>query len=245
MGSSQSIGNDFIGIYYDFNRIASGNYRAIGMETYEDIIIKFVRSGWDHEVLSKYYKSPFKRYATCFMVPYIPSELGPESFGEEGGMGWCWAVLYKGKLVHKDGIKFRFHGGADDVLMVRVDGELVLAANYPGNPIQQYCGWAGSKASPRTVLGGGQVGDWIELEPGIPKDMEVIIGEKPGGGFFAMLLVEEEGKEYEINNRGGRILPMFTTTEPSHKTMDNILEYMMRDGTEPNVTNVTTIFRDY
>ena len=39
--------------------------------------------------------------------------------------------------------------------------------------------------------------------------MEVLIGEEPGGDFFADLLIEKEGVSYEKDSQGNPILPPF------------------------------------
>ncbi len=238
MGSTVSTGNDFVGTYYDFNRRSSGSFYSMNTEEYQDVMLKFFLSDWDKKKLSKFYRSPTKLYSTCFMVPNIPSDLGPEAFGEIGAAGYCWGVLYEGKLVHKDKVTFRFRGFGDDVLMVRVGGELVLAASWPGSVIQEGCGWlshSGESGVYRLGSNKAQVGDWITLEPGVPQDMEVFIGECPGGQFCAQLLVEVEGVDYERNNQGGPILPMFTTETPSWEMLDTIYEHLVRG--EATLTN--------
>lgn len=73
------------------------------------------------------------------------------------------------------------------------------------------------------------VGDWITLKKGEPKDMEVIIGEVPGGVFCSMLTVEVKGAEYERNREQAPILPIFKTSEPSRDLMDNIYEWLTFD----------------
>jgi hypothetical protein len=86
------------------------------------------------------------------------------------------------------------------------------------------------------------IGDWITLEPGAPKDMEVIIGEVPGGAFCSMLLVEVEGVEYERNRQNMPILPIFKTMEPSLDLIDAIGEHLTPD--EASITG-GPIFCDY
>ena len=39
--------------------------------------------------------------------------------------------------------------------------------------------------------------------------MDVLIGEWPGGDFKAWLLIEKDGVEYEKDNKGVPILPIF------------------------------------
>ncbi len=230
MGSEVSTGSDFIGTFYDFNRLRDGRSNGIDMDMYQDLLSDFFNRGWDESKLSRFYQSPNKRYATFFMVPQIPSDLGPEAFGEFGSAGYFWGVHYKGKLVHKEGITFRFRGLGDDVMMVRVDGKLNMGASWPNYPIQDSCGWTSNSGESRIYKLGSnnaEVGDWITLEPGVPLDMEVFIGEGWGGRFSAQLVVEVEGVKYEKNNQGGPILPMFTTEEPSWAVQDIVMERLV------------------
>jgi hypothetical protein len=244
-GSGASIGNDFVGTYYDFNRSRNGGFNSIIPDEFELVLLDFILDEWNTGRFRKFYQSKEKRYATCFMIPRIPSDLGPEAFGEPGAAGYCWAILYKGKLVHKDGMTFRFWGMGDDILMVRVAGELVLAASYPNTLLQQGCGWISSSSkSGLFYLGNNkaQVGDWITLEPGVPLDMEVLIGESPGGSFNAMITVEEKGVDYHLTQQGGPLLPMFTTDDPSYSILNSIYEYLIPG--EAMLTN-GPVFRDF
>jgi len=247
-GGGQSIGNDFLGTFYDFKRDRRGRNIPMSALTFTDILAKFVRNGWDASDFMRYYRSPKELYATSIMMPPILSSFGPEAFNEFNTSGYLWMVHYKGELVHHEDITFRFRGMGDDVLVVRVDGEVVLAASWPdGSWGMQNIGsfWQSDSADSRKYMLGGntaEVGDWITLEAGVPLDMEVIIGEVPGGGFSALLVVEVEGVEYERNRQGGPILPMFKTTEPSLNLIEAIHEYLVPG--EACVTN-GPVFRDY
>ncbi len=242
-GGGQSIGNDFVGTFYDFKRDRSGRPRIMDDSTYIDEVARFIRGGFKVSRLAKFYRSPKKLYATSFMVPTVKSSVAPAAFGEDTG-GWCWLVHYKGQLVHKDGITFRFWGQGDDILIVRVDGKIVLNASWPDTQ-EIYSNWQNSDAKNRTYRLGNNfsvVGDWITLEPGVPLDMEVVGGEAPGGEFDMMLVVEEKGVDYETNMQGGPILPMFMTMFPDHDLRDQIYQTLV-DG-EASVTN-GPIFSDF
>ncbi len=248
-GASQTIGNDFEGTFYDFKRNRSGNNIAMDEGTFGDRVSEFTRSGWNPSKLAQYYRAPKKLYATCFMVPTVPSSIGPFAFGETTTVGWCWLAHYKGKLVHKEDITFRFWGEGDDILVVRVDGKVVLNASWPGgkwdtqNRLSPM--WQSSANGRRNFRMGNnyaEIGDWITLKAGEPHDMEVILGEVPGGNFDAMLCVEVEGVEYERNRQGGPILPMFKTEEPSHELLDAIIPILIPG--EACLTN-GPVFRDY
>jgi hypothetical protein len=243
-GSGLSVGNDLVGTFYDMKRSRSGNSAELDPEALNAIIEKFVKGGWRSRDLSKYYQSPKKLYATCFMVPTTRSATAPRAFGESDTGGWCWLVHYKGDLVHADGITFRFWGQGDDVLLVRVNGEVVLNASWPGNG-DQYTKWTSDDSKTRTYVLGNNYSvpsDWITLEPGVPLDMEVLCGELPGGQFDMMLVVEEKGVEYPQNKNAAPIFPMFKTAEPSHELRDVIYEWLPKG--EASITN-GPVFSDF
>ncbi len=210
---------------------------------------KFVDSGWKTSVFSRYYRSPKKLYATHFMMPTIPSVYGPMVFGEDTG-GWLWLVHYKGELVHKDGITFRFRGAGDNLLLVRVDGKLVLIASRtdPDAATRIAPHWQTPEKTEylKYWLGSSYsvVGDWIIFEPGVPLDMEVLMGETTGDFFTSALLVEVQGEEYE---RIGRLLapalPMFTTTDLTLDVIDSVFANSVPG--EAGITNKVVVFRDF
>lgn len=173
------------------------------------------------------------------MVPPVKSSVAPAAFDEADTLGYCWLAHYKGQLAHHEDITFRFWGHGDDVMMVRVGGKEVLVACWPGSkwsPQQILTsaagGWQSSSPKSRTyTLGNNKavVGDWITLKKGQPLDMEVIIGEVPGGTFCSMLTVEVQGMEYELNREQAPILPMFKTSEPSRDLKDRIYDSLVYD----------------
>jgi hypothetical protein len=62
-----------------------------------------------------------------------------------------------------------------------------------------------------------QKGDWITFKAGEVFDLNVIVGERPGGAFCAFLFIEQQGNFYEMQD-GEPVLPIFQlapTTLPS------------------------------
>ena len=248
-GGGQTIGNDFVGTFYDFKRDRTG--RPIPMEPsqFSEELRRFVRDGFRTSRLAQFYRSPKKLYATAFMIPPVRSSVAPNAFGESETGGWCWMAHYKGPLVYHEDTKIRFWGNGDDVMVIAVDGEVVLSACWPdeGNwGISTIGGdWrSDAKNNFRFYLGNNlaRVGDWIELKAGEPRELDIMIGEVPGGAFSAMLTVEVEGQTYAENRQGGPILPMFKTDEPSRNLLDEIFKNLV-----PGEAAIThgPIFRDY
>jgi hypothetical protein len=245
-GGGQSVGNDMRVSYYNLNLLRSGRSGSMSPGDYETVISDFLQSGFKKSILSKYYRSPRTLYATTIMIPLALSTVAPASFNEDLNYSYCWAALFEGSLVHKDGITFRFWGASDDVLAVQVDGELALNASFQADGTNPYAPWWSSPAPYSQQLLGNQYrrgSEWITLEPGVPLDFKAIVGESPGGEFAAQLLVEVEGEEYPLNDQGSKIFPIFAMDNPSWELQDSIM-LTLQEG-EANVTNVTTIFRDY
>jgi len=253
-GSGQSIGNDFVGTFYDSKRDRSGRVLPVDFsgDQWRGMIHKFLKRGWDTSVFSRYYRSPRKLYATNLVVPLMPSSEAPLAFGDKNAVGSLWMVHYTGQLVHKEGITFRFWGMADEFMAVRVDGELVLAFGWAdwraatSTLEQRIIGslWKSDSSDSRKYWMGNNrsvAGDWITLEPGVPLDMEILIGDNGSAASF-YLVVEEEGVEYEKSWRGNLILPAFKTAPISRDVLDLI--YKEQPDGELCLTN-GPVFCDY
>lgn len=257
-GGGTTSGNDLEVTFYCFKKRRDGSkYPNMVHQEYFDILRRFVDSGWDTRVLNRYYRSPQKLYATTIFIPIVTSAMGPVAFGQEISQetASCWAAHYRGKLIHKDGITFRFWGISDDVLTVAINKEVVLAANFPWTGVDAYtigAEWWGRQApGSRGQTSEGTIkmadstcvgGDWITLEPGVSYDFDAIAGEGPGGEFYAMLMVEVQGETYELNQYGQPMWPVFAMDDLSWELQDSILMNLYED--EANVTNVTTFFND-
>ncbi|MBW2710060.1 MAG: hypothetical protein JRD04_12525, partial [Deltaproteobacteria bacterium] len=118
-GGGQSIGNDFVGTFYDLKRGRSGGaMMPMDREDVWDWVAKFIRNDWRSSTFGKFYRSPRKLYATTFMVPPTLSSLAPKAFGEGDTLGYSWLAHYKGQLVYPEDIKIRFWGSGDDLMLV-------------------------------------------------------------------------------------------------------------------------------
>ncbi len=240
LGSTESVGTDLVGVYYDTKRWSNGNVTGFDKLSFMSTVRKFIDRGWDESVLKKFYRQPRKLYVSTLMVPVVPSSFAPIAFGDENASeGSRWVAHYKGKLVHKEGITFRFWAAGDMFLIVRVDGKIVVASvwDFRDERKGHFQQVVGSAWTPRAVehkqyiCGLGQlaaVGDWITLEPGVAKDMEILVGDDAGQAA-AYLMVQEKGVKYPSSVQGGPILPAFKTTELSHDVLDAVYAYLPKD----------------
>ncbi|QHI70359.1 hypothetical protein [Tichowtungia aerotolerans] len=246
MGTDRSVGNDFEGTYYYLMLKRNGTpYPGMSNEAgardpihgeMAKVIKEFLSSGWDPKVFDPFWRSPKKLYATQIFVPPVSSTLAPEKFGDTDRTHEAafWVAHYKGEIGHKTGGRFRFWGIGDDIMFVRLNGKIVLDAGWTNVHEADWSGWRSSAKEHRkyqishTLY---RVGDWFELKPGETMDMEVLIGEVPGGGYMALLMVQEEGVEYPERDlsTGGPLLPVFKTMETPEHLIDEMM-YTLPSG---------------
>ncbi len=181
-GGGQTIGNDFEGTLYDLKRDRNGRDIPMDDDTFRQKLRDFVLSGWKPSEIARYYQSPKKLYTTHFMILLIPSPMAPDVFGAPEMKCDLFMMHYKGQLVSKEPVTFRFWGNGDAFMMIRVDGKEVFLSCWPAH--RAYFDWwdSSSTDSEKYYLGNRpmEVGDWITLEPGKPVEMEVMFGEWRG-----------------------------------------------------------------
>ena len=241
-GSGMSVGNDLEGTFYDFKRNREGNKHmvALGEGDFKNAVEKFIRKDWKTSTLGRYYRSPNTLYTPAIMVGEVKSMLGPWAFNEPDTAGYFYMLHYKGQIVHQDGGRFRFWGMGDNFMLVRVNGKVVF--DFGNQYTRAWDGKRSKMSSYHMAYWPAWYGSWIDLEPGVALEMEVIFGEYTGGLTAAMLCIEEDGVEYPSNLEGGPMLPVFKTAELTRDQVDAIYEYLNED--HYSVTN-GPIFSDY
>ena len=195
-------------------------------------IKEFFENDWDPSVFDEFWRSPKKLYATQIFVPPIPAARAPEKFGDARRIEPAFFLVhYEGQIAHRTGGRFRFWG-MGDMLYVRINGKVVLDGSWYSYLPYHFAGWtADAEEHLKYQLGEchHRVGDWFDLKPGEPVDMEVLIGDPPGGSFYAMLCVQEDGVDYPEREMGGPLLPIFKTAPtPSH--LIDEMAYTLPDG---------------
>jgi len=219
LGTMATIGSDFVGTFYDLKRQRNGNPLTVAIDSdkYYRLIKRFLESHWKTSTWARHYRAKTQRYANCFMVPRMRTTKIPALFGEKKSGSWGWVILYKGQLVHKDGITFRFHGSGS-LLIVRVDGNIVVSTGGD----QSYFSSLWKSDDPNNKDISSTTGDWITLEPGIPLDMEVLVGNYSGAYFSTKLLVEVKDAEYEEGRTRNPVYPVFKTAKLTRDVVDSI-----------------------
>jgi hypothetical protein len=131
----------------------------------------------------------------------MPGETAPKAFGVDQvpGTQQSWVAVYRARIFAESPKRYRFVGGGNEVLIVRVNDKVVLDGCYQG------VSWSNGKKNPTGHRSAGDLSAlWSDVRvkgdpfvvPATGVDLEVIIGEGWGGAFGADLCIEEDGKTY-------------------------------------------------
>jgi len=212
-GYGSSGGEGFVGTLYDLKQSQGGHPTDIGENDVEQnkgfdsnwekspatqrgvaVLRDFVKS-WNPDLLNSYYKSSQKLYATQICIPVAPSEDAPKAFHVASIVHpRRWIVIYRAKVIAPEAGQYRFIGFGDDFMAVRVGDENVLDASWTGTGEELDPGANGSdNVGPGLESQGLKCGKWIKMDPATPVDMQVLIGEGPGGSSGFVLLVQKQG----------------------------------------------------
>jgi hypothetical protein len=212
-GTLQKAPSALVGTFYDLKQTRSRKPTGISPDEYHKVFRRFVRENWRDSILNDYFKAPKPLYASQIMIPNMPADEGPKAFGMEKEVQPSrWLVHYKARVAPPEDGTYRFVGAGDDVMVVRFNGKVVLDRCWYQNdqewqPEKNYdYGWT-------NIPNGFARGDAIRVRAGQSYDLEVLIGEQPGGLVFACLLMEKEGEQYERDARGNPILPPFRVAD--------------------------------
>ncbi len=137
-GSEQAGASTLTGVFYDLKQTRNGASTGIASQAqYIEVFNKFIRN-WDHQILSKYFKSPVKLFASHFYFPATPSEEAARAYKcADKVQGSYWVAVYSGKVVAPKTGRFRFVGSADDIMVVNFNGENVFDFGWSQVSINQ------------------------------------------------------------------------------------------------------------
>jgi len=231
-------GGTLVGNFYDFKQLRTGKPNPDyvpdvkkgstldgGAGHLAGVEVKnFVDKNFSRSSLYKFFVAPDPLYTTQVFVPSMNADAAPAAFNvDKVAKGKAWMVLYRGKVSPPVTGTYRFVGGADDMLVVRMDGRIVLDGGIhpvtkvePDAPRYKYPPFSGSGVFPK----GFMIGKSMQLRAGQFYDINIAISEAPGGVFNAFILFEQEGVKYDTTSDGSPILPIFRVapgnTEPSN-----------------------------
>ena len=214
-GSSDNGGhNQLEGYLYDLKQSRSGQANGMDSGLYEKRILEFINGNWDEGVLRDYYKSAKPLSTSSIFIPIINAEDGPKAFGVENEVKpneYC--VLYKVTASPPEDGTYHFVGTADDIMFVRVNGKTVLDATDFGidHELRDK-----EKSIEMTNYHGTFPNNekfWIGLPFHVSShetvDIEVLIGEQPGGKSDYFLFIQRDETTYQSQSNGSPLLPIF------------------------------------
>ena len=206
-GESESA---LVGIMYDLKQTDTRQPTKENPSTYFDVVSRFLTKGWDETVLNSYYRVSRPLYTTQIFVPNMDANDAPKAFGAEKTVQpSMWVIHYKGEVSAPSPGTYRFWGGSDDMLAVAVDGKTELVYYLTVPPAIPGV-W--SAKDPDGVSGADvqlRPGDWFTTTANQIIDLDVIIGERPGGQFNAFLMIQKKGEIYKMQNANAPVLPIF------------------------------------
>jgi hypothetical protein len=209
-GQSQQSEAAFIGVMYDLKQTPTRQPTTIDPNSYWTVLDEFLAKHWDESVLNRYYRVSRPLFTTQIFIPNMSADTAPKAFGAEKTVKpSLWVIHYKAQVSAPLAGTYRFWGAADDALAVAVNGQTELVAFYTDPVLKN--GW--KEKGPRGAPAGEGIpldgGDWFNVGAGEIMDLDVIIGERPGGSFNAFLMVEKQGETYKKTAQGFSILPIF------------------------------------
>jgi hypothetical protein len=159
---------------------------------------EFTEGRWSIRDLERdYFKAETDLYASYWVIEKGPAEKAPKDFGVAGQVEpKSLLAFYEGTFTPSESGEFRFYGKADDILIVRADSEIVLDGSYY---FGRFSSWKPPEKGKINLLGIGGMppayGNWMKWEKGKPVDLQVLVGEAPGGIFGVCLLYQKKGED--------------------------------------------------
>ena len=211
-GLRESGGGSFAGTLYDLKQTQTHRSTDMTEQKYGDIITDFVKNGWNESAFQNFYRAPQTLYNVQIFTPYMPADEGPKAFHVSGEVKpRLWAALYKGRVSPPEAGTYHFVGAGDDLLIVRFNGQIVLDGSWNSHGVSSIAAkydYGFSKIPNKFVKGPA-----VSVSVGNFYDMEILIGEQPGGEFFADLLIEKDGATYQKESHGSPVLPIFRVAD--------------------------------
>ena len=209
-----SASSDLEGYLYDLKQTSSHQPTGMDPGGYHNKIAQFIASDWDPSVLHPYYKANKALHTSSIFIPIIDANDGPRDFGVQNEVQPCmYCVWYKVTAAPTEDGTYHFVGTADDIMLVRVNHKTVLdGSDRTVNEAVRSKQTSFNMTNFDPTFGPN--GDfWIGLPFHVsahePVDIEVLIGEEPGGKSDYFLYIQREESTYEKQSNGSPLLPVF------------------------------------
>ncbi|MEK7954378.1 hypothetical protein [Luteolibacter soli] len=233
-GSKQQVAGALPGRFYDFKQTRQGkpvkDYDTANRDHYTERVNDIQNSDFRPTAFKKYFEAPDPLYLSQIASSLTDADAAPKYFNVADKVKPSgWLIHYHGNVVSDRDITIRFLGVGDDYISVFVKGrprmingwpdirEAVMGRWKPDEPVESSGG---------TPLTGCPLvtGDWVKFKKGEKVELDIAIGERPGGKVGFVLMVEEKGGTYRTMSNGAKILPLFTTEPISEKTKTRVVK---------------------
>ena len=214
-GSAQSSGGQLLqGYLYDLKQTADRQPTNMDPGKYHQVIKRFVAANWDGGILGQYYKSPTALNTSSIFIPTIKATDGPKAFGvEKDVQPNMYVVWYKVTAAPSQDGTYHFVGVGDDILVVRVNGKTVLDGCLGEvDPIlrKKQTSYTMTNFRPTCPMDAPfWVGSAFHVSAAESVDIDVLIGEEPGGQSNYFLFIQREESTYQTQDNGTPLLPIF------------------------------------
>lgn len=201
-----------IGTLYDLKQTKDREPTGLNPDQYGEIVTEFVQN-WNAAKLKRFYRSTNMLVASQVFTPEMPADIAPKAFGvEKEVQPMMWLVWYRARVSPPKTGTYHFVGAGDDILFVKFNGRTVLDRCWflRSGEVKEVANYDYGFSS---IKDGFAKGRSFRAEAGKYYDIDILIGEQPGGLFFASLLLEESGVTYEKDAKGNPILPIFRVGE--------------------------------
>jgi len=208
-GSKDKEGSGLIAIIYDLKQKQNRESSNVSAGEYPDVIQEFLKSGWDEQILNRFFRITQPLYSTQIFIPRISADIAPKAYGVDQVIKpSAWCIHYKGQVSPPEDGEYRFVAYADDVMAVAVNGKTACVSGRPDMEMKKV--WNSAEESGAHAFNGNLLyGEWLIMKKDQPIDLDVLVGERPGGDFCAFLMYQKKGVDYQRDKSGKLILPVF------------------------------------
>ena len=232
-------GGSLVGHLYDLKQDRSRRPTNMTPDRYLDVARQFVQGGFREGTFAPYFQASSTLYATQLFTPNIGAAEAPEAFGVEAEVQpLLWMAVYTGRVIPTESGTYKFVGFGDDMMVVRFNNRVVLDSGFI-NP-------SGLKSTPVHFYNiDTPPGDWYfqpeksgghkeslpcTVEAGKPYDLQILVGEQPGGRSMFQLFLKQEGVKYQEDQKHNPILPIFRLVGGTLPTDEGKLPPFAKDG---------------
>ena len=203
------------GNLYDLKQTKDGKSTGMTPKKYHGVLAQFVAADWDPNVLNAYYRANKTLDTDAIFIPTIRATDGPKAFGVENEVQPnMYVVWYKMRAAPTQDGTYHFVGLGDDILLVRVNGQTVLDGSLGAvkgdlQSTEKRYGLLNYKPTDSTERAGLFVGRAVALRANDMADIEILIGEEPGGWSNFFLYIQRDESSYVHQSNDTPLLPIF------------------------------------